>query len=343
MPPVKEWTDPAGVPVKILAGTWNPGFLRNLFYGLEIGWQLLRHRLDYDITYFLMQGFHLAVGLPVCRLLGKPVVMKVSGSSIITGMRKSWLGRMELKWLDRWAHRVMVLNPGILQEARDAGLRLERLYWMPNPVDTDEFSPCDADRRRAIRASLSIAEGVPLTVFTGRLAPEKELPALIRAHAMVVQSLPDAQLVLAGDGPERAALERLCAELGIQDRVRFAGRVPLPEVRDWLQAADLFVLPSSNEGFSCSLVEAMACALPSVVSDIPANTQLIEQNVHGLIVPVRDEGALSSALLRLHQNVSLRREMGAAARRAVVVNYSTDRIMERYEGLFSDALARHVA
>ena len=93
------------------------------------------------------------------------------------------MGRLELRFLRRWARRVMILNPGMAEEAAAAGLEPDRLLWMPNPVDTDEFAPCAPERRGELRARLGIGPSAPAVVFVGRLIPVKDLPSLIRAFA----------------------------------------------------------------------------------------------------------------------------------------------------------------
>lgn len=336
MPPVTRWSDEFGTPVRIIGGGW-PQRWRDHAFALGVVWTLLTMRRRYQLVYFLMQGLHLAAGLPAARLLSKPVLMKISGSSIITIMRQSWLGRLELRWLRKWAHRVMILNSGMAAEAAAAGFDQKQLFWMPNPVDVDRFAPGTAEQKTSFRHKMGLPAGVPIVVFTGRLAPEKELLSLLGALTRV--NLP-ALVVLVGDGPERAVLETRTAELGLAGRVLFAGRRPPDTIQDWLKAADIFVLLSSNEGFSCSLAEAMSCGLPSIVSGIPANTQLVENEVHGLVAVLRDEQSIADALLRLLSSESLRRSLGASARQRVLERYSLDQVVDLYESLFDSALSK---
>lgn len=337
MPGVADWVDPAGVPVRIFAHGWNTPYLDCLF-ALGVAWTLLKERRQYGLVYFLMSGLHLATGLPVARLLGKPIVMKVSGSSIITTMRGSFLGRLELRWLKKWARRVMILNSSMAGEAAAAGFEARQLLWMPNPVDTTDFAPCQPAERDRLRALLSIPSLQPVVVYVGRLAPEKELGSLIGAFSAVVRKIPGALLVLVGDGPCRDELQARAQRLGLNDSVRFAGRQTVGEVRQWLQAADVFTLVSSSEGFPCSLVEAMSTGLPSVVSGISANTQLIDPGVHGLHAAMGDETSIAGALIHLLGDEALRASMGRAARQRVLDNYSMDKVADRYEALFLEAL-----
>ena len=337
MPDTAQWLDPAGVPVRIFARRFR-GRPRDYVFALGVAWTLFQERRNYQLVYFLMQGLHLATGLPVARWLGKAIVMKVSGSSIVTTMRRSWIGRLELRWLQAWACRVMILNEGMAEEARAAGFEPRRLLWMPNPVDTDAFAPCGGGRRREMRARLGIPAEAAVVIFAGRLAPEKELSSLIGAFEAVVRRMPGALLILLGDGPSRASLEERARQLGLSASVRFAGNQPAAGVPGWLQAGDLFTLVSSNEGFPCSLVEAMSAGMASVVSDIPANAQLIDSGVHGLRVPVGDEARIAEAIAGLLGDPESRARMGTAARRRAAENYSTDKVVGRYEDLFEEAL-----
>src|SRR5579863_1074799 len=119
MPALREWMDPCGLRVRLYGGSGAPRW-RDRIYALGVAWTLLKERREYDVVYFLMQGLHLATGLPVARLLGKPIVMKFSGSSLIARMRDSWIGRLELAFLRRWACKVLILNPGMAEEALEA-------------------------------------------------------------------------------------------------------------------------------------------------------------------------------------------------------------------------------
>jgi glycosyltransferase involved in cell wall biosynthesis len=246
------------------------------------------------------------------------------------------MGRLELRMLGKWARRIMILNPGMVEEAEAAGLPPQLLLWMPNPVDAAEFAPCEPARRAELRARLGIPEDALTVVYAGRLAPEKELASLVRAFALVAREIPAARLVLIGDGPLREKLEALAAMLDVSGTVRFTGRQPAGEVRAWLQASDAFALASSNEGFPCSLLEAMSVGLPSVVSAIHANVQLIDDGVHGLHAALRDESAIAAALTRLLRSERERARMGAAARARVLENYSTEKVVARYEALFEE-------
>lgn len=337
MPRLTRWVDPVGVPVRLFGGRLSHRW-RGHAYALGVAWTLLRNAHKYDVVYFLMTGLHIATGLPVAHWLRKPVIMKFSGSNLIRQMTHTRLGRLELKFIHDWAQRILILNPGMVEEALEVGLGDEKLMWMPNPVDTERFRPLGTSEKIHLRQQLGLPEQAFIIVSVGRLAPEKELPSLLQAFAGIGRANPDALLVLVGDGPDRQNLEALARDLG-PVQIRFVGRKPDSEVPLWLQASDAFALVSSLEGLPCALIEAMAAGLPPVVSDIPANTQLVTADVDGLIVPLREIVSMAAAFGRLMQDEELRRRLGTQARTRVVQTFSNEIVAALYEKLFFSTLA----
>jgi glycosyltransferase involved in cell wall biosynthesis len=282
-----------------------------------------------------MQGLHLAAGLPVARFLKKPVVLKIAGSNVIPLMRQSRAGLWELDKLKQWHIPVMILNDGMVDEALAAGLERNQLVWMPNPVDPDEFRPARPGESADWRSSHGIPLGAPVAIYVGRLSEEKGLRSLIGGFAGATAKNPKAVLLVVGDGPIRSELETLARNANLNpQQIRFTGRVPASEIPFWLRASDVFALTSPSEGFACALVEAMAVGLPSVVSAIPANLQLVDDGVHGLTVPFDDQEAITASFLRLFDDPQLRLSMGETAHVRAVENYSTTKVVERYESLF---------
>lgn len=335
MPSTQRWTDPRGIRVRSF-GNRFPIRLRGYAFALGVVLTLLRRVRHYELAYFLMPGLQVALGVPTAALLGKQIVMKFSGSNEIRKLTQSVIGRLQLRALRQWADRIMILNPMMTEEAVESGLERNKLMWMPNPVDVEEFSPLAGGKRTELRRSLGWAGDDRVILFVGRLAPEKELASLVQGFARVAAERPNARLVLVGDGPCRVSLEDLARQLGVDSRVMFSGQKDPTTVCGFLQCADVFTLVSSLEGFPVSLVEAMATALPVVVSDISANLQLVENEQNGLVAGLREDRSIATALQRLLEDAELRVRMGAAARESIVNRYSTARVVELYETLFTE-------
>lgn len=335
MPERGRWIDPMGVQVGILTSQCE-GRLPAVMFSLGVLWNLFVHWRRFGIVYFLMPGLHLVAGIPAAALLGYRQYMKFSGSNTIRPLSRSSAGRWELWWLRRLRVPVMLLNDGMVDEAEEAGIPRSQTVFMPNPVDVNLFAPLALAERASLRERLQIPSTVFAIVYTGRLSKEKGLLDLLDGLAKTPAGAP-LKLFLVGDGPQRGDLEARASSVeGLRGRVVFVGRVDPGAVPMWLQASDAFALVSPNEGFSCALAEAMATGLPSVVSNIPANTQLVKDGVHGFTADVGDSSAIANAFCRLREESETRARMAVAARDEIVRKYSMDQVVGRYERFFDD-------
>jgi glycosyltransferase involved in cell wall biosynthesis len=211
----------------------------------------------------------------------------------------------------------------------DLGIPPNRLVRMASGVDTEQFRPGPS----VVEAELLPR---PRVMFTGRLHPQKNLPLLFSAWTEVVRSSP-ANLILVGPGPDRRELTELAASMGIADRVQFVGAVDNPA--DYLRAADIFVLPSVAEGMSNSLLEAMATALPCVVSGIGGNTDLVTDGQTGRLVSTADAESWSRILLEVLESPAEMRRYGEAARHRVDERFSLRVIVDQYLELYRRLIA----
>ena len=203
-----------------------------------------------------------------------------------------------------------------------------RAQVLPNPVDPPALPP-----REELRARHALSGDT--LVFAGRLAPQKSLDVALRALAR----LPDVQLVLAGDGPERQRLHGLATELGLDGRVRFLGPQPRQAIFELLAAADAVVLPSSWENFPHVLVEALAVGTPVVATDTGGVREIVDDGVAGLLVPAGDADALAAAVRRVLGDPELRARLAGAAA-ASVARFSPEEVYGRLEQVLTEAAAR---
>ena len=139
-------------------------------------------------------------------------------------------------------------------------------------------------------------------------------------------------LLLVGDGPERGRIEEEMRRQGVADRCHITGMQS--DVLPWLQEMDIFCLSSDTEGLSISLVEAGACGLPSVVTDVGGNREVVVEGETGLLTPKGDEAALAAALEKLTEDRSLRRRIGLAARKRIAEHFSLDQMTAEYRGVY---------
>jgi glycosyltransferase involved in cell wall biosynthesis len=242
--------------------------------------------------------------------------------------------------LNRWATRTVVfVSPSIQALYMRKGLvRKAQTTCIPNGLEPFWFE------------SEEVASGVPTVegartptevrfIYVGRLSPEKGVHTLLHALAVVLAVIPQAQLTIVGDGPEREQLERTAARLGCVDRVRWSGSIAREGVRAALWAADVFVLPSRFESMSYTLLEAMACGVACVATQVGGNADLIRDGETGILVPPNDPAALAEAMLLLGRTPRERMRLAEAAQRAARA-YSLETMLERSLALYRATRAR---
>ena len=263
------------------------------------------------------------------RWFGTPVVAKVLrggelGDIAKLQTRRGGISRLNL--FKEQVNRFICISQEIDAELQAIGTADKQRIFIPNGVDTDQYRPVTAAQKGELKQTLALPEG-KIVLFTGRLSPEKRVNHLISIWPSVRQQYPDAQLVLVGTGKDEAALK---AQAG--DGVHFVGRVP--DVTVYLQAADVFVLPSVTEGLSNALLEAMAAGLPAVATRVGGAPDIISEGKTGMLVPPDDPEQLKAALLAVLADARGQAEMGAAGRQVIVDRYGLTAVADQLRHLY---------
>jgi len=279
------------------------------------------------------------LGRTLGRLAGKRCI--VGGLRSLTGTSSQgehWL------WLDRLTFPLscgyVSNSDAAIERFAENGYPRARLWRIHNGVDLDLFRPATPDERRAAREGMGIAGDCVVMTCVASLRPVKNHRLLFQA----VGKLDDrVLLLLIGDGPLQGDLERDARELGMEDRVRFVGRVTTDELPRVLGASDLCVLTSDSEGLPTSLLEAMACGLPVVAASVGGIPELVINGETGLLVPPGDVEALTEAIRAVEADDRLRERMGRAGReraeKAFGLRRMADAYVEVYRKLVSDRRA----
>lgn len=264
--------------------------------------------------------------LPACAsaLAGQrvPIVYRSIGDP--AAWAGSVLRRARTRLLLRRMDAVAVLWPGAGERVHDLyGVPAERIHVIPNGVPAERCPVPDADARAAARRRLGLPHDAPVMAVIGALGPEKRVGDAILA----VAALPGAHLLVAGDGPDRTALEQYAADRA-PERVHFAGMLPGPA--DALAAADVVVLPSRTEGMPGVLIEAGLSGVAAVATDVGAVAQIVRDGETGLLVRPGDVSGLTAALRRA---LSQRERLGRSARRHCLASFEIGAVAARWEVL----------
>ena len=292
---------------------------------------LFQRRTQYQAVHAFQVGHSSAATVLMARLLGKPVFLSLSGGGSggdVGRHAKTPWGFMYLT-LCRFASTIVVLNAHMQRELKMLLYPRSRTVCIPNGVDTGYYQP--HQNRSELRQSMAIPEK-PIILYTGRLSAEKGIATLLRAF-ILLRSPSAPALYIIGSGPEQQRITRLIQEHNPDNAV-----VLLPactDIRPWYQCADIFVMPSFHEGISNSVLEAMACALPVVATDISGNTDLVRQRHNGLLVPPGDAPALAAAIDELLDNPETGRAMGRCGRTIAQSHYCFNDMIRRYCALYA--------
>jgi glycosyltransferase involved in cell wall biosynthesis len=242
-----------------------------------------------------------------------------------------WYGPALKRWAARYTDRIVSVSEPLRDYLiHDVRVDQAKVSVILNGVNTRRFRP--GPRSGAVRQPLELREGRLVIGTVARLDPVKNHLLLLEAFALVHATMPQASLVIVGDGPLREALLSRVRELGLDGDVHFFGiaRDVAPIYRDF----DEFVLSSRAEGTSMSVLEAMASGVSVVATAVGGTPDLLAHGDCGMLVPSEDVGALAAAMTETLQDADRRRRLAGAAREHVIRRYSEDAMLRAYEALY---------
>lgn len=315
--------------------------LTTLTFALSCACLLFRHRKKYEIVHFHGASLPLLVNLPVAKLLRKKVIAKIAAAKLGTeagALRGKYFGLGNamagvLHGIDGLVATTGEIEQGLLHD----GFAAEKIKRISNFIDFASFSPPEPDQIIGMKEKAGFGQN-RIVVFSGRFIERKGIPFLLQAWQSLYNDFPDARLVFLGDGPLLADMRRMAGELGIENSVQFRGHVP--RVKNLLQAADIFVFPSLQEGMPNSLLEAMACGLPPVATRIGGVEDIIVDGENGILIEPADVASLAAGLRRLLADEKLASTMASRASQTIQDHYSLDGTIPKYLALYRSLLER---
>lgn len=265
---------------------------------------------------------------------GIPVVAKVlRGGALgdVARIKRRRFGTRRMAFYRQKVDAFIAISQEIDQELAGASVPRTKRIMIPNGVDVNHFRPAVGQARQDIRRQLGLPNA-PIVIFTGRLEPEKRVDHLLELWPAVRRSNADATLLILGVGSEAERLQRQAGP-----GVRFLGRIG--DVAPYLRASDIFVLPSYTEGLSNALLEAMACGLAVIATEVGGATDVIAHQENGWLVPPDQPAELQTAVEILLGTPDTGRQMGKRAREKMARDFALPTIAGRLRHLYDQVLS----
>lgn len=312
---------------------------------IELFWQLFKYRDDFDVLHVHGVGRLASVAIRFAKQFQKRVFIKVTTVGHIYKKPQSKLKKMLQKFLPfskqklrllQKADGIIAISSEIRDELKNNGFPPSSIYDIPNGVDTSRYYSVDLKNKNKLRSKLRLPVNKCIFVYTGKLTRRKGIDTLITAWCKSSQAKTTGMLVMLGSGRGQqdnmeAYIQESVEKYCLEDSVLTLGDVE--NVADYLQAADIFVFPSRREGLPNSLLEAMACGLLCVASDIGGNSDLIVSGKNGFLVSVEDVDQWCEQIESAA--VSVNNALKEAAASTVKDNYDLTITVDRLAKLFN--------
>ena len=213
----------------------------------------------------------------------------------------------------------------------------EKVFMIPNGIDTQRFV-FNADSRDQWRQQVGIPSDSPVVGIVAALRPEKNHPLFLKCSRRVLEKMPNAHFVIAGDGPERPGLEQIAQEKQIQDNVHFLGSIS--DIPGVLSMVDLFTLTSHNEASPVSILEAMSVCRPVVAPNVGSINESVVEGETGFLADAGDADTMTDRWLKVLGDEAFRASMGEKGRAHVIQNSSLESMTEGYMRLVESLFAK---
>ncbi len=253
-------------------------------------------------------------------------------ASVLSGIGRRVVSRRVVFPIGRFSARLkyapgtacfIAISHAVADTLVAAGVDRGRVTVVPSAVDVESLEDADG---AAVRASFGIGRSTPTVGTVAHFSREKGLDTLVRAWRDVTVRVPDARLILIGEGEEKQRLEREASAHVVSDSIIFAGF--REDVADCISAFDVFAQPSLSEGLGSSILMAMALGRPIVATDVGGIPELVTPDETGMLVPVGDPGLLAGAIVELLERPELRDRLSGAGRQRALEHYTVDAMVD---------------
>lgn len=315
--------------IRLLPQIWK---LSGYFSGIL--WLFQVRRLVKKIEPDIMHAHY--IGVPAYLGIASgfhPLVLTAWGSDIMINPEQSILRRILTKYALKRVDGIISVSLALKEEIIKLGAAPNKIKVIPMGIDIQKFSR--GLRKDALLREIDIVDS-PVVISVRNLEPIYDVETFIKAIPLVLREVPNAKFIIGGTGKQRSYLESLAQTLGISGSIKFTGWISDSEFPSYLASSDVYVSTSLSDGTSVSLLEALACELAPVVTDIPANQPWVTDGENGFLVTINDYKMLAKRIIDLLKDNDTRRRFGKLGRNIVAERAEYVNQMSRVEGIYEE-------
>lgn len=244
------------------------------------------------------------IGVIVAKIMGCPSFITAHGMDINNFDAKSIYGHL-ISFSLKHCDKAIAVSGDLAETMKSLGITKDKIVILRNAVDTNRFKPF---KNMELRHKYGVKENELLILFVGYLDTFKGIFELVDAFYGINKENKNVKLMMVGTGLKKDEIKKKISQLGLKSYVMLIGTVPHAEIHSYYQMADVFVLPSHTEGFPLSVLEAMACKIPVLVTDVGGISEIIENGLNGFVVVSNDEHELTNKLKIITKDKNLRND-----------------------------------
>jgi glycosyltransferase involved in cell wall biosynthesis len=264
----------------------------------------------------------------------KPLVVTALGSDVLIEPKKSIAKRYLVKYVLRKADLITADSNSAITAILGFGVDREKVKLIGHGVDLKVFHPIE--NKEDLKEELCVERNYQVVISTRSLRPIYDVGTLIKSIPYVIDECPNTCFLIVGEGTLRHQLEELAHKLGVAKNVRFVGSVPNMEMPKFLGVSDIYVSTSLSDTTSVSLVEAMACGLPVLVTELEGNMEWVKNGMNGFLFSKGDFKALAEKIIYLLRDEDTRRRFGVINRKYVEKEGNYEKEMRKMEKLYKE-------
>ena len=265
------------------------------------------------------------------------LLKKSTGRPFISTGHGYFKARLSRKWVPCWGDAVIAISSAVERHlADDFGVEKQKIHLIESGIDLAEFAPIDETVRAEHRNRFNLGKEF-IVGMIARLSDVKGPDILVEAMHGVLKHIPNAKLLLVGEGRMEGELRSMVKRLKLDEHVRFFSIVN--QTREMLSLFDIFAMPSRQEGLGLSIMEAQATGLPVVATRVGGIPSLIENGKTGILIEPENSGALTEAIIKLFEDKDRLGTIGIAGRKFIQQNYSSDTMVDKTAKLYKSLLS----